>query len=39
MKKRIFVEKRGLFDVESPKVFSEIKEIIPEVQHVKVYNI
>ena len=38
-KKRIFVEKRGIFDVESPKIFSEIKNILPEVESVKVYNI
>lgn len=37
--KRIFVEKRGIFDVESPKIFSEIKTIIPHIQDVKVYNI
>ncbi|MBS1549273.1 MAG: phosphoribosylformylglycinamidine synthase [Bacteroidetes bacterium] len=39
MNKRIFVEKRGIFDVESPKVLNEIKSIVPEVQSVKVYNI
>ena len=39
MKKRIFVEKRGIFDVESPKIFSEIKTIVPHIQDVKVYNI
>ena len=39
MNRRIFVEKRGIFDVESPKIFSEIKNILPEVQSVKVYNI
>ncbi|WP_297984303.1 phosphoribosylformylglycinamidine synthase [uncultured Chryseobacterium sp.] len=38
-KKRIFVEKRGIFDVESPKILSEIKNIIPEINSVKVYNI
>ncbi len=38
-KKRIFVEKRGIFDVESPKIFSEIKTIVPHIQDVKVYNI
>ena len=38
-KKRIFVEKRGLFDVESPKVLAEIKNIVPHIQSVKVYNI
>lgn len=37
--KRIFVEKRGIFDVESPKIFNEIKNIIPHIQDVKVYNI
>lgn len=39
MKKRIFVEKRGIFDVESPKIFNEIKNISPNIQDVKVYNI
>jgi len=39
MKKRIFVEKKGIFDVESPKIFNEIKSIIPNVETVKVYNI
>ena len=39
MKKRIFVEKRGLFDVESPKVMDEIKSIDSSITGVKVYNI
>ena len=39
MKKRIFVEKKGIFDVESPQVFSEIKNIVPTIKDVKVYNI
>ena len=39
MKKRIFVEKRGIFDVESPKILNEIKSIVPNVENVKVYNI
>ncbi len=39
MNKRIFVEKRGIFDVESPKVFNEIKNIVPEALNAKVYNI
>lgn len=39
MNKRIFVEKRGVFDVVSPKVFNEIKNIVPEIQNVKVYNV
>jgi len=38
-KKRIFVEKRMLFDVESPKIFNEIKNIVPHIQNVKVYNV
>lgn len=38
-KKRIFVEKRGIFDVESPKILNEIKNILPEAKSVKVYNI
>ncbi|WP_234110475.1 MULTISPECIES: phosphoribosylformylglycinamidine synthase [Chryseobacterium] len=37
--KRIFVEKKGIFDVESPKVYNELKEIVPEIQNVKIYNI
>ncbi len=39
MKKRIFVEKKGIFDVESPKVFNEIKSILPNIQSVKIYNV
>lgn len=39
MKKRIFVEKKGIFDVESPQVFNEIKNIVPAVKDVKVYNV
>ena len=39
MKRRIFVEKRGVFDVESPKILNEIKSILPNIQSVKVYNI
>ncbi|MGC4129897.1 MAG: phosphoribosylformylglycinamidine synthase [Bergeyella sp.] len=39
MKKRIFVEKRRIFDVESPKILNEIKNIVPNVENVKVYNI
>ena len=38
-KKRIFVEKRGIFDVESPKVLSEIRNIVPHAEAVKVYNV
>lgn len=38
-KKRIFVEKRGIFDVESPKIYSELKNVVPAIQDVKVYNI
>ncbi|WP_292008783.1 phosphoribosylformylglycinamidine synthase [Chryseobacterium sp.] len=37
--KRIFVEKRGIFDVESPKIFDEVKAVAPSVQNVKVYNV
>ncbi|MBW8361286.1 MAG: phosphoribosylformylglycinamidine synthase [Kaistella sp.] len=36
---RIFVEKKGIFDVESPKIFNEIRNIVPEIKDVKVYNI
>ncbi|KIA83210.1 phosphoribosylformylglycinamidine synthase [Kaistella solincola] len=39
MKKRIFVEKKGIFDVESPLIFNEIKNIIPTIENVKIYNI
>lgn len=38
-KKRIFVEKRGIFDVESPKIFDEVKAVVPSIQKVKVYNV
>ncbi len=38
-KKRIFVEKRGIFDVESPKIYSELKNVVPAIKDVKVYNI
>ncbi len=38
-KTRIFVEKKGIFDVESPKILNEIKTILPEIKSVKVYNI
>lgn len=37
--KRIFVEKRGIFDVESPKIFDEVKAVVSSIQSVKVYNI
>lgn len=37
--KRIFVEKRGIFDVESPKIFDEVKAVVSTVQQVKVYNV
>ncbi|WP_300668927.1 phosphoribosylformylglycinamidine synthase [Soonwooa sp.] len=39
MNKRIFVEKKGLFDVESPKIFSEILNVAPNIKDVKVYNV
>ncbi|MGS0747293.1 phosphoribosylformylglycinamidine synthase [Halpernia sp. GG3] len=39
MNKRIFIEKRGLFDIESPATLAEIKDIAPSVSNVKVYNI
>ena len=39
MKKRIFVEKKGIFDVESPQVFNEIKNIVSTIKDVKVYNV
>lgn len=39
MNKRIFVEKKELFDVESPRLLSEIRQLAPDVSYVKVYNI
>lgn len=39
MNKRIFVEKRGIFDVESPKIFDEVKAVVPSIKSVKVYNV
>jgi phosphoribosylformylglycinamidine synthase len=39
MNRRIFVEKKGIFDVESPKILNEIKSILPNIQSVKVFNI
>jgi len=37
--KRIFVEKRGIFDVESPKIFDEVNAVVSSIQNVKVYNV
>lgn len=39
MNKRIFVEKRGIFDVESPKIFDDVKAVVPSIKNVKVYNV
>ncbi len=39
MNRRIFVEKKGIFDVESPKILNEIKSILPNIHSVKVFNI
>ena len=39
MKRRIFVEKKGIFDVESAKIFNEIKNIVPGIQNAKIYNV
>lgn len=39
MNTRIYIEKKGLFDVESPKVFDEIKAVVPSVKSVRVYNV
>ncbi|QCX54166.1 phosphoribosylformylglycinamidine synthase [Elizabethkingia sp. JS20170427COW] len=39
MNYRIFVEKKEFFDVESSKVLDEIKDILPNIEAVKVYNI
>jgi phosphoribosylformylglycinamidine synthase len=37
--KRIFTEKKEIFDVESPKVFNEIKNIVSDAESAKIYNI
>ena len=34
MNKRIYTEKKGIFDVESPKILQEIKTIIPNIEAV-----
>ncbi len=39
MNKRIFVEKKEIFDVESNKILKQIQELFPQLNHVKVYNI
>jgi phosphoribosylformylglycinamidine synthase len=39
MNRRIFVEKKGIFDVESPKILNEIKAILPSILSVTVYNV
>lgn len=39
MNKRIYIEKKGIFDVESPKILDEIKGVVPSVSGVKVYNV
>lgn len=39
MNKRIFIEKKSTFDVESPKVFNEIKTIVPHAKNAKVYAV
>lgn len=39
MNKRIFVEKKEIFDVESDKVLKQIQELYPDLKKVKVYNI
>lgn len=39
MDKRIFVEKRHLFDTESSLVCTELKDLLPQIDKVKVYNI
>ena len=39
MNKRIFVEKKGIFDTESPALFSEIRNVLPNIKNLKVYNI
>lgn len=39
MNKRIFVEKKGIFDVESPKILNEIKAVLPSIESAKVYNV
>lgn len=39
MNRRIFVEKKAHFDVESPKVLKQIQELFPQIRAVKIYNI
>lgn len=39
MKTRIYTEKKGIFDVESPKILEEIRSVVPNVKSVKFYNI
>lgn len=39
MKTRIYTEKKGIFDVESPKVLEEIRAVVPSVKSVKAYNV
>lgn len=39
MNRRIFVEKKGIFDVESPKILNEIKTLLPGTLAVKAYNV
>ena len=39
MNKRIFVEKKEIFDVESPKIFEEIKAVVSSAKRAKIYNI
>lgn len=37
--RRIFVEKREIFDTQSPRVFNEILHTAPHLENVKVYNV
>jgi phosphoribosylformylglycinamidine synthase len=39
MKKRLFVEKKGIFDVESPKIFNKLKNARPHLIDVKMYTV
>jgi len=39
MNHRIFIEKRKFFDVESPRLLAELKEVLPQIKAVKIYNI
>ena len=39
MDKRIFVERKNIFDVESPRTLADVQAVCPEISAVKVYNV